>query len=254
MVVSLKVNAASNIRSLPPPPAATRRVHAGSSAGTALGLGSIVVIMLVALLVAAVTRADGPDTGTSQNLFIRKQLTDGWFLASRSNFATRDGTGDLFFAYVDITLGRKLAGNWSADVGYRHAWLETASGWRDEFRPLANLTWRRAVDGWSLANRHRLELRMFEGDEAQDRFRYRNESRLVLPERFSVGRLRPFIEEEFFYELDGSGLNVNWLTAGLRYRLRKGLSFKLGYRWQAQKFGNDWSHRHVLVSGLSWRM
>ena len=76
----------------------------------------------------------------------------------------------------------------------------------------------------------------------------------MLPERYALGKLRPFVEEEFFYEFNGSGFNVNWLTAGVRYPLRKGLSFKLGYRWLAQKFGNNWDHRHVLVSGFVWRL
>lgn len=192
------------------------------------------------------------DSGTSTNLFIRKNLDDGWFLASRSNLATRDGTSDAFFGYVDLTLGRRLGGGWSLDAGYRHAWLDVPGDWRDEYRPLVNLAWRGQVKGFSVANRHRMEFRFFERDRAQDRLRYRNETRVVAPKHWSLGSLRPFLEEEFFYEFDGNGFNTNWLTAGLRAPIAKGLTFKFGYRWQAQEFRDEWEHRHVLVTGLVW--
>lgn len=209
------------------------------------------VTVLAAALYCLAPALYAADTGSSTNLYVRKALADGWFVASRGNVATRAGFGDAFFGYLDLTLGRRLGRNWSVDAGYRHARLELPGRWRDEFRPLVNLTFRDRIDAWTLSNRSRLEFRFFEGN-ARDRLRYRNETRVILPRHLSPSPLRLYVEEEFFYELDGAGLNTNWLTAGVRYPLGEGLTFKLGYRWQAQRSGSEWQHRHVLVTGLVW--
>jgi hypothetical protein len=225
------------------------RLHRGF---LALVLSSFASSSLCGLLLATAPLTLAADSGTSTNLFIRKGLDDDWFLASRSNIATRDGIRDTFFGYLDLTLGRRLTDNWSVDAGYRHARLDVSRGWRDEYRPLINLTWRDRVNAWGVSNRSRVEFRFFEGSRARDRLRYRNETRLIFPEHLSPGPLRLYVEEEFFYEFDGNGLNTNWFTAGVRFPLRERLTFKLGYRWQAQKFRDRWEHRHVLVTGLVW--
>ena len=203
------------------------------------------------LLAAGPAQAEW-DTGTSHTLFLKAKLNDAWFVTSRSNAATREGVDDLFFGFADINVGYKLSAAWSAEIGYRHARLELQSGWRDEYRPLANLMWRQSVRGWVLSNRHRLEFRFFEGDTTDDRVRYRNHTRVEFPWEIPVLGVRPYIEEEAFFEFTDAGFNANWLTGGVSLGLAKGLKVKLGYRWQAQQFGDSWNHRHVLVSGLSW--
>lgn len=209
----------------------------------------------LAVAIAMLGAANAPvtaDTGSSHNLFIKSAIAGRWFATSRSNIATRDGFSDLFFGFADLNLGYRLSKTWSAEAGYRHARLQLRSGWRDEYRPLVNLAWRRADDGWAVSNRHRLEFRFFEGATANDRVRYRNETRIAVPQKFAAWGLRPFVEEEFFYEFTEAGFNLNTVSAGVSKKLSKTVSFKLGYRWQAQKFGDDWDYRHVLVTGLSW--
>lgn len=205
-----------------------------------------IVLMIMA---SAPLRADW-DTGTSNNFLLKKDLGDDWYLASRNLVASREGINDVFFGYLDLNVGHHLANGWSAEVGYRQARLRIGDSWRDESRPSALISFKTRLAGWSVANRHRLEYRRFEGDTTNDRWRYRNETRLIAPIEFSPLHLRPFLEEEFFYELDSSGFNGNWLTAGVRHRFGNGTIGKLGYRWQAQKFGEEWQHRHVLVTGL----
>lgn len=191
------------------------------------------------------------ETGSSENLIVKKTLNEDWFLSSRNLLVTRDGFGDFFFGYLDINLGYELGDDWSVEGGYRHARLKLGDDfWRDEYRPSALLTYARSEGGWYFSNRHRLEYRVFEGDTTDDRFRYRNETRLIAPHELTSLKLKPFVEEEFFYEFNGSEFNLNWLTVGVRHQIADGVTAKLGYRWQAQKFGDDWSHRHVLVTGL----
>lgn len=114
-----------------------------------------------------------------------------------------------------------------------------------------SLGWRGKVGDWGFSNRSRIELRYFEGD-AKDRVRYRNESVWTSPDSYTRFRLTPYVNEEFFYDATGKSLNVNWLTVGITAPWGKGRKWKLGYRLQSQKFGGDWSHRNVLVTGISF--
>lgn len=206
----------------------------------------------MALVFAGNLRAE-TDTGSAHNLVIKYSLNDDWYLSSRNLLTSRDGFDDFFFGYLDLNLGRELGDGWAAEVGYRHAWLEIGGdiGWRDEYRPSAILSYRTMLGDWSFSNRHRLEYRVFEsGSGANSRFRYRNETRLIAPWEFTPLKMKPFVEEEFFYEFTSAGFNYNWFTCGMRWKLREGVMAKLGYRWQASTFGDGWDHRHQLVTGL----
>ncbi|NNC89915.1 MAG: DUF2490 domain-containing protein [Akkermansiaceae bacterium] len=210
----------------------------------------LLLLALTGWLTAGDCRAD-TDTGSAHNLIVKKDLSGDWYLASRNLLTTVNGFDDLFFGYVDLNLGYDLGGGWAVEAGYRHAWLDIGEEWREEYRPSAILSYRTMLGDWSFANRHRLEFRTFEDDLAPERFRYRNETRLVAPWEFTSLNAKPFLEEEFFYEFTDDGFNFNWLTTGLRWPVCDGVVAKLGYRWQASRFGGgDWNHRHQLVTGL----
>lgn len=205
---------------------------------------------LAILLIATFSQAE-TDTGSAHNLIFKHNLKDGWYLSSRNLVTSRDGFDDLFFGYLDLNLGYDLGDGWAVEGGYRHAWLEIGDDWRDEYRPSGILSYRTKWGDWSVFNRHRLEYRMFEsGSRAEDRLRYRNETRLIAPWEIGPNNARLFVEEEFFYEFTDAGFNTNWFTSGIRWQLREGVIAKLGHRWQAAKFGDEWSHRHQLVTGV----
>lgn len=113
------------------------------------------------------------------------------------------------------------------------------------------LYWKDKLGGGKFSNRNRIELRYFEGD-AKDRVRYRNESVWRSLNKVTDYELTPFFEEELFYDITDSILNGNWITAGVSKLWTKGVKWKLGYRLQSQKFGGEWEHRHVLVTGISF--
>lgn len=206
---------------------------------------------LLALWLLMPARPAAAETGTSQNLLLRYSLGDGWYLSSINNFATRDGAAAFSIGYVDLTIGRSLGGGFAMDAGYRHAWVNLPGGVSDENRPLLNLRWSGPVGDWFLLNRARLEYREFTSRRFDDRFRFRHQFLAVSPWTLPGTNGRWFIEEEVFYEFTDAGFNFNWLTTGFRFRLRDGITFKIGYRWQAQKIGGEWTERHVFTTGLN---
>lgn len=194
--------------------------------------------------------AQAIETGSSHNLFYLNKLNDNAFFVGRANLVTRDGFSDLFFGYVDANYRYKLTEPWAVEIGYRHASLKLGDKWREEYRPMLSLYWRSKLAGGKFSNRSRIEWRYFEGN-AQDRVRYRNESVWTSQNTITDYQLTPFIEEEFFYDITDSDLNINWLTFGVSKFWRKGMKWKLGYRLQSQKLNNEWENRHTLVTGIS---
>ena len=205
------------------------------------------IILTVTILSLTVRAAE---TGSSHNLFYLNKLNDNSFFVGRANLVTRDGFSDTFFGYVDANYRYALTGPWSVEVGYRHAFLELGNQWREEYRPMLSLYWRGKLAGGKFSNRHRIEWRYFEGN-AQDRVRYRNESVWTSLHTITDYQLTPFIEEEFFYDITDSELNINWLTFGISKFWSKGMKWKLGYRLQSLKFNGEWENRHMLVTGIS---
>ena len=207
------------------------------------------ILIAFLLLVGSVSLARA-DTGSSHNFFYRNAIDQTRYFVGRANLVSRDGFDDFFFGYVDANIGYKLNPSWSFEAGYRHAYLELNSGWRQEYRPHVNLAFRRKLSQWSFRNRHRLEFRYFEGD-ADDHIRYRNESVWTSLKPYTRYQLTPYVSEEFFYEFTDNDLTVNWLTVGVSKPFAGNKKWKLGYRLQSQKFGGEWSNRHVLVTGIS---
>ena len=213
----------------------------------------ICIGIAVAAWLPALTGQAETDTGSAHNLIFKHRLDDTWYLSSRNLLTSRDGFDDIFFGYLDLNLGYDLGDGWAIEGGYRHAWFEIGDDWRDEYRQSAIVSYRTMLGDWSFSNRHRVEYRMFEsGSQADDRFRYRNETRLIAPWEFSPLKAKFFVEEEFFYEFTDAGFNFNWATCGIRWQLHDGVIAKLGYRWQAFRFTDDWDHRHQLVTGILW--
>lgn len=207
------------------------------------------VILITTLLFLSAGYAVADDSGSSQNLILRVGLPNDLYLGSRSNLATKDWIREDAIQYADLTLGVRLSPEWSADAGFRRARIRLPGRWRNENRPLINVNWRDTLDGYKVYNRMRMEYRSFE-DQAEDRFRFRNEVRVIAPWKLPAVPGRLFVEEEAFYELNDSGFNMHWLTTGLRFKIADGTFFKVGYRWQESKFGDEWSTRHVAVTGL----
>lgn len=208
----------------------------------------ILLYLISATICTSVVRAS--ETGSSHNLFYLKKLNEKSFFVGRANLVTRDGFSDTFFGYVDANYRYSLTGHWAIEAGYRHAYLKLNNQWREEYRPMLALYWRGKLGKGDFSNRHRLEFRYFEGS-AKNRVRYRNESVWKARQNITKYQLKPYIEEEVFYDITDDKFTSNWLTFGISKKWSKSIKWKLGYRLQSQKFNDKWENRHVLVTGIS---
>lgn len=204
------------------------------------------VALVCSLLPSLRAASDG---GTSYNLLLKHSLKEEWFLISRSNLASRFHYDDNFFGYTGLGLGYNLDAHWSMRAGYRHAWIRPGTEWLEESRPYVEGYYANQWKGFRISNRSRVEFRFF--DHRDDDVRLRNEMVVEAPWEWTPLKLKPYIEEEFFYGFNQSQIEANWLGGGLSWRLMPGVKLKLGYRWVRQRIGEDWLNRNVIVTGVN---
>lgn len=205
-------------------------------------------IAVAALLLATSAKADR-DSGASHNLLLKAPLGDDWFVISRSNLASRNDFGENFLGFTGAALGYRLNDTWDVRLGYRHVWFRPQDDWLEEDRPFVEAYYAERFDQVRLTSRSRFEYRIL--DYRQDYWRFRNEFTVEANTPLGGTSLRPYLEEEFFYDTDNGRFEANWLGAGLAWRPIKGVKLKLGYRWNHFRVGDTWRDRDVLVTGVN---
>jgi hypothetical protein len=180
---------------------------------------------------------------------VRVKLREG--LKAKAEVETHwdDGMRNLSTRYEDIAL------EWGA-----RPWLDLLVAYREvqswsdgtrygEHRPRAGATLKGEWEKFDFSNRNRIEYRIRE--DAPDGWRYRNLLRIVAPPILEGGHVRPYLEDEVFYDFNDSRISENRLAAGLTFRLWDRLSCDLCYRWQEQQKSDDWQTAHVFGTGFT---
>lgn len=197
----------------------------------------------------ATVHAAEDDWGVSYNLLIKQNLSDQWFLLSRSNLATRRNNEQFFLGYTGFSLGYQINKQWSARLGYRHARFRIGKNLRSENRPMAELYYAKRLKGWRFTSRSRTEFRYL--DWRDDDIRFRQEFTATSPIELTALKMNPFIQEEIFYSTQNNWVEANWLTLGLSFFPKKGMKAKVGYRHNRLRLQGNFKTRHTLVLGLN---
>ena len=153
--------------------------------------------------------------------------------------------------------------HWFSDPGLAFspfAWLELGVNyrfileknkkkhWEYENRPHLNVTLKTSLYGFDLSDRSRFEYR--DKEKGDDGWRYRNESKIKLPWKFTRFELRPYAAEEFFVDFDKSEINKNRVYGGIEFKLFKHVKGDLYYLWQADHVKSSWTSTNVLGTKL----
>jgi hypothetical protein len=193
------------------------------------------------------------DWGSSHNLLLKADLDDSlgdeWFVLSRSNLALRNDNEQTFLKYTGASLGYQIDRQWSVRLGFRLAQFRIRDDWRTERRPIAELYFADAFDGWRLTSRSRVEYR--DRTWSNEDVRLRQEFTATAPWQFTSLGLKPFLEEELFYSTRNDWFEANWATAGLSLFPKKGVKLKLAYRHNRQRIFGNFTTRHTLVTGIN---
>lgn len=191
----------------------------------------------------------GDDWGSSHNLLIKADITDDWFVLSRSNLAFRRDNEQLFLGYTGASLGYQLNDQWSARVGFRQAYFKIAEEWREEQRPMAEVYYANFYDGFRFTSRSRVEFRYI--DWRDDDTRLRQEFTLTAPWKLTPLEMKPYISNEIFYSMRNEWIEASWFDIGLSFFPWEGTKLKVGYRLNRLRIRGDLTNRHTLVTGVN---
>jgi hypothetical protein len=156
-------------------------------------------------------------------------------MSDLSNYYFREGI--VFHALDNLDLGST----------YRFSRAKSTAGrWSNEHRLELDITPKIKLGDFSLCNRSRFEHRWLESSD--NRWRYRNFTKIAYPGGITGFTLIPYASEEFYYDFEVEKIHLNWVTFGMDKKLRKNLLVGLFYRAETGRVGStdEWDTTHVL--------
>jgi hypothetical protein len=184
---------------------------------------------------------------------ISKQLTNEWKLVFSDGVRFRNSEHDLYYNQTDLGLIYSGLTPW-LDISSSMKWAtqeDDQGHWQQEVRPYLDATIKWQAAGLKLSDRSRLEYRQREADV--DVWRFRNHIKAQFPWEWSRWRLKPYMADEVYFRLDGSGLFRNRTFGGVTMPIGKRLKGSLYYFWDNTKDDNsgEWTELNAFGVKLS---
>ena len=173
-----------------------------------------------------------------------------WKTVFEEEFRLGDDGGHLYYHHSDIALLYKgLADDIDLGFNFRKVYVEDDTNiWRQENRPHLNVTFRKKLGSIDFSTRSRLEYRDVElGD---DLWRYRNKFTFTLPFELTSLKLKPYIADEIFINLNDEGYIANRVYAGVAFNLHKNIKTAVYYVWQSARTDPGRADIHAVGTRL----
>jgi hypothetical protein len=176
-------------------------------------------------------------------------ITSDWYTAVEEEFRLDDDSG-LYYHHWDVGLGYSGLAEWvDLSFNFRQVYQEDDDGeWRQENQPHVNVTFADTFAGIACSTRSRFEFRDRLGGE--DNWRYRNKVTFGLPWELAPLKLKPYLADEVFIDMDGEGYSRNRFSAGGVLALAKGIKLDLYYLWQSTRADSGTDNIHALGTKL----
>lgn len=143
-----------------------------------------------------------------------------------------------------------------AGVAYRYTESRNLTGdWRHQHRGEVQLTPRwQPGERVTLSLRNRLELRANEGaSDLNERLRHRLQLNVATPGWRPLQAI--YFSDEIIYDFDRREISENRaVPLGLNFRLQERANWRVYYQLRSKRGANDWTHAHILGTGLSLRL
>jgi len=153
----------------------------------------------------------------------------------------------------DWFLEAKLTYHWlqwlDVDAMYRHEYYKIGTNWVQEYRPMIRFSGKTEFGNWSIRNRHRFELRIFEFGET--RFRYRTDVKIKPNWDWTFMNLNPYMQEEIF--LGKKGFSRNRLYGGVEGKTGR-FEPALYMLIQSDNILSNWNNRFIFGFVLGFEL
>lgn len=186
-------------------------------------------------------------TGVSCN------VNKDWKVAVEEKLKFVHDAGHLRYHHTDLGFTYKGLAEW-IDLGFnfKQVFVELPDDdWSRENRPHFNITFKSRWGTLDISDRSRFEYRDIE--YGNDRWRYSNKLEVNLPYELTRFKFRPYIADQVYINMDGSGFEKNRIYSGVSFELSEGIESELYYVYQWSKFFDQWLELSALGLQLKFR-
>jgi len=197
------------------------------------------------LLVSKSTRANG-DFQLWNTATASLDLNKDWTATVEEQVKLGNGASHFYYHHTDLGFVYGGLADW-IDLGlnFKEVFLEEDDGhWSRENRPHVNITVKGPVGPFDVSDKSRFEYRDRENQE--DLWRYVNRLKVKLPFELTEFKIRPYVADMIFLNMEGRSFEKNRIYAGASFKLSKALESEIYYFWQLGRFDGQWEDINVL--------
>jgi hypothetical protein len=176
-----------------------------------------------------------------------------WTVAVQEHLKFFHGASHLRYHNTDLGFTYMGLVDWM-DIGfnYKQAFLELRDGhWIRENRPHLNITFKGRLGSLDFSDRSRIEYR--DKEYVDDLWRYVNKFEVNLPFELTQFKFRPYIADQVYINMDGSGFEKNRVYTGVTFELLEDIESELYYVRQWSEFLGQWQELSALGLQLKFR-
>jgi hypothetical protein len=181
------------------------------------------------------------------------KVNKDWSAAVEEQLKFGNDAGHLYYHHTDLGFTYKNFADW-IDIGfnYKQVYLERSDGhWSRENRPHFNITFKGQLGSLDFSDRSRFEYR--DKEYGDDLWRYVNKLEVNLPYELTRFMLRPYIADQIYINMDGSGFEKNRVYAGVNFELYEDIESELYYMRQWSESLGRWEELNALGLDIKFR-
>lgn len=196
---------------------------------------------LIIVLILLVFPNIGFASNHSARLLLNHELNEDYDLGFEGDYRY-DQTG-LYYRHYGFSLNRKFANDWSVALANVFAFSYTNSDWVYENRPFLQVQKLVRDPYFVLGLRSRYEYRSF--DNGRESMRHRG--RVMLESTKEYLQIKPFVSNEFFYDIDQDRYGLNRFEIGGKVPVKENGFYSLYYRNDSVKSQSDWTYAYLFI-------
>ena len=213
---------------------------------------NVLVVLCVCLFCSQIFAVDTTGFQFKTTTSLSTDLSTLWKVKFEEEIKYAADEGEVFYNHSDLGFIYSGFADW-LDVGLNIR-LITSKGssdkWTQETRPHVNFTIKDKIGDIAFSTRSRFEFR--DRYQKEDTWRYRNKFTFKLPYELTELKLRPYVADEVFINMNEEGYSANRVYAGFSFNITKKIKGDLYYQWQSARANPGRDDTHTLGTKISF--
>jgi len=197
--------------------------------------------------------SNGEDFQFWSTIEISFDVNKDWSAAVEEQLKFDNDAGHFYQHQTDLEFTYKNLPDWiEIGLNYKQVFKERSDDhWTRENRPHFNIKFKGRLGTFDFSDRSRFEYR--DKEYGDDLWRYVNKLEVNLPFELTQYKLRPYIADQIYINMDGSGFEKNRGYAGFNFELPEDIGSELYYVRQWSESLGRWQELNALGFDLKFR-